>query len=389
MLLSLSIENFKGFSEPVKILANAEDMRMDENVQPIFCRLRTNQTHPFSLRIDNTVAVWGANLSGKTTLFNALKTIQAIILDEPFEYTPNTFFGSDAPTKLAIDFCYPTNSLYKTFRYEVEYNASGITQEHLYQINEAAYNPLLKEEATTGQISETKNAGSYLNEIKTLNKHDPKSDPTGSSIALQKFAKHMFFVPKDASCESKELLEVAKLPMKQSYHLLQALKLFDPSLVTIQVSGNSLEFVHEMSEKSRKKFSFSEEPESFRTFTNLMGAVESAASRSGIVIADDIDSIIHPCVLQDVVYLFSLQNFYNLAPMQLIATFVNTTNMDYLQLRRDSIWFLQYTHPYRALFSLAEYKEDQEEFLWLSYLRGRYGWTVPEIPVAFGRDNRI
>lgn len=121
------------------------------------------------------------------------------------------------------------------------------------------------------------------------------------------------------------------------------------------------------------EFTHAEESEGTKKFIAIAGPVLDILSRGGILIVDELDTKLHPLLLQRIIDQFhsTLSNPNN---AQLIFNSHNTTPMG--QMRRDQIWFTKKDRlGVSTLDPLSNYKYGprKEENLEERYLDGRFG----------------
>jgi uncharacterized protein len=123
-----------------------------------------------------------------------------------------------------------------------------------------------------------------------------------------------------------------------------------------------------------------------RKFFYLTGPILDAVENGLVLVVDELDSNIHPRLVNEIVELFiSAKSNRNNA--QLIFNTHNTTLLDSGLFRRDQIWFTEKDRLGAAtLFSLADFKSEvrKTENFERNYLLGKYG-AVP-IVEDFGQQ---
>lgn len=116
---------------------------------------------------------------------------------------------------------------------------------------------------------------------------------------------------------------------------------------------------------------------------NLLGPIIDSINNGKVLLVDELDSSLHPLLVQFIVRLFNSPENKN---SQLIFTTHDVTLLDAHCLRRDQIWFTELDkYGSSNLFSLSDYKEIEtgrkirKDADYLNqYLLGRYG-AVPLI----------
>lgn len=128
MLIRFSVTNYKAFRDTATLSMEAtKDRKLSEN---------TFQTDSYKGRLLKLSATYGANASGKTTLFQAMKLYINFIKmsashleNAPLNYVPFAFEGKNtSPTSFEADFVIDG----MRYVYGFSYNEKRITEEHLF-----------------------------------------------------------------------------------------------------------------------------------------------------------------------------------------------------------------------------------------------------------------
>lgn len=162
MLVSFSFGNYKSFKDENKISLVAE--LADDN--------EYSTSTSFEYSVLKTTAVYGANASGKSKLFDAIAFLRSVV------YPPrnaNKIPVFDFWKRLYDPFRLSTKSTEETsffetvfilndiqYRYGVELNANGILEEWLYRKNERE-TPILSRKVTEDGILKMKIGKAYIN----------------------------------------------------------------------------------------------------------------------------------------------------------------------------------------------------------------------------------
>jgi AAA15 family ATPase/GTPase len=96
-----------------------------------------------------------------------------------------------------------------------------------------------------------------------------------------------------------------------------------------------------------------------------------------VLLADELDSKLHPLVLRYIVQMFTDKKI-NFGSGQLIFSAHNLICLDSSDLRRDEIWFVEKNNQKSTLYSLYDFKEDDcsirsDLSFGKNYLSGRFG----------------
>ena len=110
-----------------------------------------------------------------------------------------------------------------------------------------------------------------------------------------------------------------------------------------------------------------------RSLLALAGHLVQCITKGGLLVVDELDSSLHPLIVQLIIQLF--QSSSNDRGAQLIFSTHDATLLDApWLLRRDQVWLTDKgTDQATTLTSLHEFKPRKGEALERGYLRGRYG----------------
>jgi len=119
----------------------------------------------------------------------------------------------------------------------------------------------------------------------------------------------------------------------------------------------------------------SEESEGTKKFFGLSGPILDSMKNGYIVAIDELDSKLHPLLVQFIIKLFN-SNYPNAKNSQLIFTSHGTSLLHRGLLRRDQIWFSEKnTFGATSLYSLSDYKVRKDASFEKDYMLGKYGAT--------------
>ena len=115
------------------------------------------------------------------------------------------------------------------------------------------------------------------------------------------------------------------------------------------------------------------ESEGTRKLFAMSGPLVDTLKRGEILIIDELDARLHPLLSKEIVRLFcDPQRNPNYA--QLVFTTHDTNLLDHQLMRRDQIWFTEKDHQGAShLYSLVEFKIDNDALFERDYIQGRYG----------------
>ncbi len=424
MLLQFSIKNFKNFKEKTTLSLVATNYDKDTH--------ETNNIYhnnTFNLRILNSAAIYGANASGKSKLFDALIFMKHFVISsskesqqgdtiniEPFRL--NTKY-ENSPTEFEIIFIFK-NIMY---RYGFEANKEKIISEWLYYkpknkeiklflregdifethtrkftkgkavINENLVrdNALLvtvsaqfNEETAIAVITWFKN----LKTISGLNEsgyHGYTMSKTTDLIYKEKILNLLIAADLGIQDIIPQKFDISTLPSEMPKEIkeifIQKIKdakedVFSDVLIshkTYDTNNQSSGIVNFSLDK--------EESSGTRKFFALTGPILDVLENGYTIVIDELDSKLHPNLVCKIVSLFNSKEL-NTKNAQLIFNTHNTNLLGSNLFRRDQIWFTE-KNKYGAsiLYSLADFKSNKvrkKELFQENYIVGKYG-AVPYV----------
>jgi AAA15 family ATPase/GTPase len=120
-------------------------------------------------------------------------------------------------------------------------------------------------------------------------------------------------------------------------------------------------------------FEMGEESAGTQLFFSLSGPLLDILDRGRVLVVDELDSSLHPLLVQKVVDLFQSPDT-NPKGAQLIFTTHDVSLLDSARMRRDQIWFTEKDNEHVThLFPLLDFSPRKGEALLKNYLSGRYG----------------
>jgi hypothetical protein len=123
---------------------------------------------------------------------------------------------------------------------------------------------------------------------------------------------------------------------------------------------------------------FHHESEGTRTLFVLSGLIVDALARGGVLLVDELDRSLHPHLAMKIVSIFNDPQA-NPNGAQLLFNTHDTNLLDRDYLRRDQIWFTEKGDDGATrLFPLTDFRARKYENLERGYLQGRYG-AVPSV----------
>ena len=419
MLLEFTVGNFRSFLQKRTLSLQAQKLSEEA---------KDNVAKVFSYNILKTLAVYGANSSGKSNLVNALHKMAACVLSsvrlndndvllfDPFllskENNEPTFFEI---TFIKNGFCY---------RYGFKYSSLRINEEWLFRKT----TPRSKEQVlfirnNDGIGVDEKNFTEGIgNEAKTNNNRLFLSlcAQLGGSISKQViswFQTNFNVVSglnnQEYRAYTKMLFHEKKEPGKEAMNFFRQLELGfgnlltreeDPiipedmpkelkALLVKELQGKKnieVDSVHNLYNKAGNvcgsvNFSFDErESSGTRKLFDLAGPVFDTLFYGSVLVIDELDVKMHPLISQHIISLFNNPKT-NPKNAQLIFTTHDTHLLSQKMLRRDQIWFTEKnTTEQTDLYCLMDIilpdgtKPRNDSNYEKNYIAGRYG-AIPYI----------
>lgn len=417
MLLQFSIKNFRTFKEKATLSLIAsnydKDTRESENI---------NLDEKFGFRLLKSAVIYGANASGKSKLLDAFTFMRRFILNsskesqkgdkinvEPFRLSVETEIE---PSEFEIIFIH--NEI--MYRYGFEATKERIVSEWLFQkpktkeielfyrdknkfeTHERIFSKgravikegLIRDNSLLISVAAQFNdptAISLLNWfqeleiISGLNEHDFKNNTINKikddkeKFKILEFLKAADLGIQDISYEeySGSFSDDMKKRFKE---IKEQMKDIDPEMFSdISTSHNVYDSNNKVVNKA--KFSInSDESNGTKKFLYLSGTIIDILEKGGILIADELDSKLHPNLVCKIVTLFN-SNTFNKKNAQLIFNTHDTNLLSSGLFRRDQIWFTDKNKYGEAkLYSLSDFKSDEVKKIEPfedNYIHGKYG----------------
>jgi len=421
MLLQFSIKNFRTFKEKATLSFLASNYDKDtRELDNIFFGER------FGLRVLKSAVIYGANASGKSKLLDAIEFMKDFVVNsskesqkgeeigvKPFRLSSET---EKAPSEFEVIF-----DLHNViYRYGFETTKEKIISEWLYSKSNAKEieifyrddenilthdkifskgktiikEGLIRDNALLVSVAAQFNDDTSililnwfreLNIISGLSEHNFKNN-TIIKIKSDKdknkildFLKAADLGIQDIEYEEFTLGESSEEIKQQFKKMREQMKNIDPE------AFSDISTIHNVYDSKKKivnstKFSVTkDESNGTRKFLYLSGTIIDVIERGGILIADELDSKLHPNLVCRIVSLFNSKEV-NKKNAQLIFNTHDTNLLSSGLFRRDQIWFTDKNkYGEGKLYSLADFKSDEVrkgEAFEENYIRGKYG-AVP------------
>lgn len=421
MLLDFTVENYRSFYAKKTLSLRAEKLSESAGVKDCV-------VSKLSYNVLKTLAVYGANSSGKSNLVSAMHTMRACVLSsvklndgDSLLYDPFMLLKSiSKPTSFEVTFLKDSYC----YRYGFIYSLSRIEDEWLFRNT----TPRSKEQtmfirSKDGIAIDEKHFGEGVgNEIKTNDNRLFVSlcAQLGGNISKQViswfqtdfnvlsglssqqykgFSKMIFHEKTKTSKDALNFFKQLQLGFENIFTREVDLSIPDDlpneikTLLEKEMQGKkSLEIysIHNLYNKRGSvcgsvNFSFDEKESSgTRKLFDMSGPIFDTLQDGSILVIDELDAKMHPLLSQRIIQLFN-NPMTNPHDAQLIFTTHDTHLLSSKMLRRDQIWFTEKnTMEQTDLYSLSDIvlpdgtKPRNDANYEKNYIAGRYG-AIPYI----------
>lgn len=378
MVLEIALTNFFSINEKITLDLQAANIQTKE--------ARALDGNTFSIgneRLLKTVAIYGANASGKSNIIKAVKAAVDMILDshnynegDCFGFKPFKFGGNDAPSEFYIRFI--VNEI------EHEYSFS-CTREEI--ITESLYYYPKGRKALIFSRDERKSGGKKEKyEFTTVIRRpmDVASNTSRKTLFLSRASQ----MDRD---KAKEIYRWFNEQLVFSYRgntsmvtdrflgdnkdaVLRVLKAADSDIVEFSYKDGELTTFHRRNPSLPFDFN-TEESEGTKILFRIMLTVMDVVRNNKVMFLDEVETSLHTRLVE---YLINL--FHNSRSAQLVFTTHNTHLLDMSRFRKDQIFFVNKRDDGSSdLYSLFDYKDFREKMdLEKAYLQGRFD-AVPYV----------
>lgn len=421
MLISFKVENFASIREEqsISMVASSDDAHPENLIE-------IDAISP--LRLLRSVAVYGANASGKSNFLNAIDFVKWMVtfsqtrleskdsqievnsfaldpawIDKPSRFETNFVSGD---VRVAYSFTvdrarvheewltsYPQGRPRNLFvrktgsdnRTEIQYGQSlKGTKEHQKTVTKATRrNSLVLSAAAQSNFEPLQN---FYDWFSTKLTH---AGPDDRIINLDRLCRRI----SDKTEVKRRVLNflsmadmgIVDINAKMLDVPDEVLSVFRPEFVEKFkdrfLGGYLLSFVHETEKQLDTALLIENESRGTQNFLALLGPTFDAVDGQGVLAIDELSASLHPHVARKLI-----EYFHARSNVQLIFVSHDTALLDAELLRRDQIWLVEKdksgaTH----IYPLNEYRPRKGENLARGYLQGRYG-AIP-LPGTLGFED--
>lgn len=378
MVLEIALTNFFSINEKITLDLQAA------NIQTKEARVLDGNTFKVgNERLLKTVAIYGANASGKSNIIKAVKAAVDMILDshnynegDSFGFKPFKFGRNDLPSDFYIRFI--VNGI------EHEYSFS-CTRDEI--ITESLYYYPKGRKALIFSRDERKAGGKKEKYEFTTVIRRPMDVASNTS-------RKTLFLSRASQMDREKAKEIYRWFNEQlvfSYRgnasvatdrflgdnkdaVLRVLKAADSDIVEFSYKDGELTTFHRRNPSLPFDFN-TEESEGTKILFKIMLTVMDVVRNNKVMFLDEVETSLHTRLVE---YLINL--FHNSRSAQLVFTTHNTHLLDMTRFRKDQIFFVNKRDDGSSdLYSLFDYKDFREKMdLEKAYLQGRFD-AVPYI----------
>lgn len=397
MLLRFTFKNFKSFCDEAVLDLTASSIT----------------EHKDSLITVNNIdilpiaAIFGANGSGKSNLIEAFNTMRIEITGYCFQGLPKSLIETycfddkknNSPTEFEV--CIYSKKFNKEFRYGFSRTSKEVFEEWLFS-KTFSKTPTVKEKCVfyrrkDKELETDLTNQKELNEIKYCYNITKNNELVITTIGMRQkciyqYIFNWFYNP-------FMILELPNIDLGQydleilydDKELLQNIETIinrvEPSILGIKIQRevtSKEEYNYEMyslynkNDKSIVKIPFSKESSGIRKLFLITLNILRSLENGDPLFIDDLDSNFHPLLLRFIIKLYKDKSI-NKNGSQLIFSSHNLICLDFSDLRRDEIWFVEKNNQKSTMFSLYDFKEEtirKDLDIGKHYLKGRFG-AVP------------
>lgn len=378
MVLEIALTNFFSINEKITLDLQAA------NIQTKEARVLDGNTFKVgNERLLKTVAIYGANASGKSNIIKAVKATVDMILDshnynegDSFGFKPFKFGRNDIPSEFYIRFI--VNGI------EHEYSFS-CTRDEI--ITESLYYYPKGRKALIFSRDERKAGGKKEKYEFTTVIRRPMDVASNTS-------RKTLFLSRASQMDREKAKEIYRWFNEQlvfSYRgnasvatdrflgdnkdaVLRVLKAADSDIVEFTYKDGELTTFHRRNPSLPFDFN-TEESEGTKILFRIMLTVMDVVRNNKVMFLDEVETSLHTRLVE---YLINL--FHNSRSAQLVFTTHNTHLLDMTRFRKDQIFFVNKRDDGSSdLYSLFDYKDFREKMdLEKAYLQGRFD-AVPYV----------
>lgn len=410
MLIQFTVENFLSIRD--KVYLSLEPSSDKEHVENIVEKGNENAI--------NTLLIYGANASGKSSIFKAITTALNIVrksnsiqITDKLPIIPFKLDGFSKDKPSSFEFTFVAKD-FKKYVYGFSATTEEITEEYLYVFNsakatqlfdiskehglkfnrefkskfEAAYtmntsNKLFISTATIWNVECTKAPFEWLakgidtfSEVMNLGGYSIEKYRTDEDGKYISFTKRLL---QESDINISDI-SVSSKAVQNDNRILEGLiiqgKVVKPSAgdeFSVEVkTGHTV--TNEMGEKEEYSLLLQEESLGTQQLFFYGPVLKDAFDKGKTIVIDEIECSIHPILVKNIINMFRNKEI-NKNGAQLVCTTHETTILSLNAFRRDQIYFTEKDNGTGVtdLYSLDDFSVRKSENIEKGYLLGRYG----------------
>ena len=400
--------------------------------------MRASGSNELSSHIRNTLnekvlpvtAIYGANASGKSSVFEAFQFMALCVLESlsfsddnkknPYKLKVDSFKFSESrekPSEFEINYIDKKGKKELYYNYGFKIDNSGILGEYLASNTKTG---VKRNEDYTYIFKRERNQKLYLDSsiekfrenLEISLKEKTLLVSLGAKLNIDEFIRvRTWFINTEVINFSNSLYGALLeniLPNniieseEVRKNLVSFINSFDDSIIDIEVEkisaidendkDNYRVFTIHKSDKgtSTARISMNEESSGTKKMFSLYQTLLDVLEKGTVFFADELDIKLHPLLMRNILLTFTDKE-KNPNNAQLIFTTHNTIYMDMDLLRRDEIWFVEKDNGVSNLYSLDDITNEKGEKVRKDsnyekhYLLGNYG-AIPNLKNLLGRE---
>ena len=406
MVLEIRLSNFFSISQEVVLDLRAGNINTSKSRS-----LNTNIFKYEDLDVLKSIAIYGANASGKSNFIKAVRFCIAMVYESHnhnensvFNFKPFKFGGyKNKPSSFSIRFVYKEIE----YKYSFSLNRNEILTESLYHYPKGRKAKVFERDENAGNNKKDK----YSFGTSVIKRpYDVAESTSKKTLYISRASQmdreipkkifnffHSQFIQRHSSygiSNANTLIEEFK------GHLLKALQMADSDIIdfkhrVVKEKGKNLRANLETQEaffedtelesmeiKTYHKFALkipfdfmTEESDGTKKLFFMMLTILDIVKNNKTLLVDEIEDSLHPKIVDYILKIF------NTSPKsQIIFSTHNTNLLDLNKFRKDQIWFVNKTNKGNSdLYSLYDYTDFRDTMdLEKAYLQGRFD-SIPII----------
>lgn len=378
MVLEIALTNFFSINERITLDLQAANIQTKEARA-----LADNVFVAGNEQLLKSVAIYGANASGKSNILKAVKAAVDMILDshnynegDSFAFKPFKFGGNDAESEFYIRFI--VNEI--EHEYSFSCTREEITTEKLY------YYPKGRKALIFSRDERKQGGKKEKYEFSTVIRRpmDVASNTSRKTLFLSRASQmdrekakeiYRWFSEQLVFSNRGDTFAVSDKYFRDNKEaVLRVLKAADSDIVEFAYNDGKFTTFHRSNPALPFDF-FTEESEGTKILFKIMLTVMDVVRCNKVMFLDEVETSLHTRLVE---YLINL--FHNSRSAQLIFTTHNTHLLDMTRFRKDQIYFVNKREDGSSdLYSLYDYKDFREKMnLEKAYLQGRFD-AVPYV----------